>query len=989
MRGTGWLLLAALAFPAAADTNPVSPEAEEESPLGLASVRLPDLELVYQDPILTYLVPHAARTFLNSLAWQRRIFGWEPYDRTTVMLKDFSDYGNAGATPIPRNTVRFDIAPMSRAFETNPSSERMYSTMNHELVHLATTDMATAEDRRWRRFFRGKLYAQPQHPETLLYSYLTVPRFTVPRWYLEGSAVFMETWMGGGFGRAQGGYDEMVFRAMVRDAAPFHDPLALVSRGTRTDFQVGANAYLYGTRFFTYLAHAHSPEKVVAWLKRDEGSKRGYADQFEHVFGRTLEQGWDEWIAFERGFQERNLAEVRKHPVTPHRNLVPTAVGSSSRTHYDEATGILYGAFRYPGVVEHVGALDTRDGSLKVLADVKGAMLYSVTSFAYDPATRTAFYTADNLAFRDLMALDVASGRETMLLEDARVGEIVFNAKDKSLLGIRHQNGLATLVRIPHPYKEWNQVYTFPYGVVPAELDISPDGRLLSASVSEVTGDEFLRVWPLEALMKGDAKPLSEHSFGQSVPEGFVFSRDGRFLYGSSYFTGISNIFRYEVATGAVEAVSNAESGFFRPVPLADGRLVVLNFTGQGFVPAMIEPRVVKDVSAIRFLGAELAARHPVVTTWGVPPPSGVDYEKQVTGSGVYRPLRRLELQSAFPVLQGYKDSAGIGYHVDIGDPLGFAAIGITAAITPDSALSKDEYAHAEVTGRYQNWHGRLSWNRSDFYDLFGPTKRSRKGYAVVGGYSDFLIYDEPRKLELKTELAYYGKLDTLPDFQNVRAPVERLASAEAGLHYTFVRRSLGAVDDEKGLAWSAVASAEHANGETIPKFWAGLDFGLPLPFNHASIWSRSAVGAANGDRDDPLANFFFGGFKNNYVDSGRAIQRYRQYLSFPGFDIDEIGGRSFARQMVEVNLPPIVFANVGTPALHATWLRASVFGAALWTEPQDSGLRQRYNSVGAQADLRFSVLHWYDMTLSFGYAVGYRGSKRAGDEWMVSLKVM
>ena len=26
---------------------------------------------------------------------------------------------------------------------------------------------------------------------------LPVPRFNVPRWYLEGSAVFMETWMGG------------------------------------------------------------------------------------------------------------------------------------------------------------------------------------------------------------------------------------------------------------------------------------------------------------------------------------------------------------------------------------------------------------------------------------------------------------------------------------------------------------------------------------------------------------------------------------------------------------------------------------------------------------------------------------------------------------------------------------------------------------------------------------------------------------------------
>ena len=58
-------------------------------------------------------------------------------------------------------------------------------------------------------------------------------------------------------------------------------------------------------------------------------------------------------------------------------------------------------------------------------------------------------------------------------------------------------------------------------------------------------------------------------------------------------------------------------------------------------------------------------------------------------------------------------------------------------------------------------------------------------------------------------------------------------------------------------------------------------------------------------------------------------------------------------------------------------------------TDPANGTLRQRYATVGAQVDLSFTVLHWYDMTLSVGYASGYRGSTRAGDEWMVSLKIM
>ncbi len=286
----------------------------------MSYVETKDLRLIYFD-LVEYLVPHAVRTFTNSLAWQRRMFGWVPSEVTTVLLKDFSDYGGASDVAAPHNRLFFDIAPLSHAFETYPASERMYSLMNHELVHVVQGDIASRRTGAGAASSSARSTPQPQDPETLLYSYLTVPRFIAPRWYLEGGAVFMETWMGGGLGRAQGGYDEMVFRAMVRDDAHFYDPLGLVSRGTRVDFQVGANAYLYGTRFFTWLAYAYSPEKVVAWVRRDEGSERYYSDKFQHVFGMPLEQAWQDWIAFEHEFQRHNLAEVRKFPVTPHHQL--------------------------------------------------------------------------------------------------------------------------------------------------------------------------------------------------------------------------------------------------------------------------------------------------------------------------------------------------------------------------------------------------------------------------------------------------------------------------------------------------------------------------------------------------------------------------------------------------------------------------------------------------------------------------------------------
>jgi hypothetical protein len=962
----------------------------EESPVGLSRVDTSDLRLYYPEA-LSHLVPHAVRTFTNSMAWQRRMFGWVPHEPTIVALQDFSDYGNANAYAAPHGMLVFDVAPLSHAFETFPVSERMYSLMNHELIHVMSNDISSEEDRRWRRFFLGKVPVQRQNPESLWYSYLTIPRFTAPRWYLEGGAVFMETWMGGGLGRAQGGYDEMVFRAMVRDNAPFYDPLGLASRATQVDFQAGVNAYLYGTRFFTWLAYKYSPEKVLAWYRRDEGSKRYWSDQFEHVFGLPIERAWDDWIAFEKEFQRRNLAEVRKFPITPQRNLLGSAVGSVSRTYYDESTGILYGGFRYPGVVEHIGALNTRDGSVRQLADIKRAMLYRVTSFTYDPKSGTAFYTNDNrgyLSFRDLMSVNVRTGEVRTLMENGRIGEIVFNPADESLIGVRHENGYATLVRVPKPYDTWYRVHTFPYGEVPYDLDVSPDGRLLSSSVAEVNGDQYLRVWELARVLSGDLAPLSWFRFGQSVPESFTFSRDGRYLYGSGYYTGVSNIFRFEVATGAVEAVSNAETGLFRPVPLSDGRLVVLSYTGAGFVPAIIEPRPIQDVSAITFLGALVVEAHPVVKTWQVPPPSTVDDEKLTTPKGPYIPLRSLGLSNAYPVLQGYKDSAGIGYRVNFDDPLQYASLSITAAYTPTGDLPGNERGHVEIAGRYRFLNASLSWNKSDFYDLFGPTKRSRKGFA--GKVSDVweLYNDEPRKLDAYGELAYYDKIDTLPNAQNVETAFTRLATAEAGLRYTDVQRSLGAVDDEKGVHWALIYNGSHIPGEFAPQFRAELDLGLALPLGNSSVWLRSAAGAANGTRNSAIANFYFGGFGNNYVDS-RSVKRYRNYDSFPGFEINEISALNFVRATAELNLPPYVFESAGTPSLYVNWLRPSAFASGLVSDPGNSALRRNYASAGLQIDLRFSTLHWYEMTLSIGYAVGYRSGRRAGDEWMISLKIL
>ena len=145
-----------------------------------------------------------------------------------------------------------EIAPLSFAFETI-AGQRAHELPDEPRAGPTwpPSTRPRGSDRFFRGLFRGKVAPIAEQPETILYFYLTAPRVAAPRWYHEGIAVFLETWMAGGLGRAQGAYDEMVFRSMVRDGSRFYDPLGLVSEGTKIDFQVEVNSYLYGTRFMS------------------------------------------------------------------------------------------------------------------------------------------------------------------------------------------------------------------------------------------------------------------------------------------------------------------------------------------------------------------------------------------------------------------------------------------------------------------------------------------------------------------------------------------------------------------------------------------------------------------------------------------------------------------------------------------------------------------------------------------------------------------
>ena len=983
-----------------------------------------------------YILGHAGRCFHNAYQFHKKLFDYKPTGKVSLLIQDFGDYGNGGATAVPNNAISMGLSPFSYAFETSPAGERVFSMINHELVHVIALDNATKSDLFFRRLFMGKVGPSASNPISMIYSFWTNPRRYSPRWYHEGIAAYVETWMSGGLGLALGSYDEMVFRTKILEDGLIYSAQGLESEGVTSDFQGKTNSYLYGTRFMGFLAYTYSPEQMIEWVKRAKGSKAGFAGQFKNVFGKRINEVWDNWIEFERKWQTDNINTLNEYPVTEMTPITDKAIGSVSYAHHDEKRNCIYVAVNNPGKVPHLAKLDLESGKLSQLTDIKGAALFYVTSLTFDKENDILYFTTDNDSWRDLNSYNIVTKETKLLQKDFRTGDLAFNKSDKSIWGIKHLNGFSTIIKIDQtsddegeeelgPYGGWDQVYTFPYGHDIFDIDISPDGKLLSAAVSDLNGNQDLLFYDIEKLLNRNFEADTVFNFAVSSPQSFRFSEDGKYMYGTSFYTGVSNVFRVEVATQEISAMTNAVSGYFRPTEIDDDRLFAFNFTSKGFQPVYIQNKTVDDVSNISFLGNITVDKHPQLIDWTLPILSAdeLDMSTLITKEGKYESGKEMKLNHAYPIVVGYKNNFGIGYNFNISDPFNFKSLDFSISFTPKTwnnsllgerdedfvTLDDEELIHFSMQYKAGKYTISGAFNEAEFHDLFGPSQGSRKGARLGIFWNNNIKYDPPTVVNFNIGLSGFYGLDQSPEFQQILASGfnrNLFVNLSTSLSYSSTRSSLGATDSEKGIQATihgSMASSEGISTTTLdkqikfyPRVIASLNYGIQLPGKHFSLWLRTAAGSSFSKTLNPFTRFGFGAFGNNYVDY-QSTRQYRSPFSFPGvsYSADKILlGQRFAKATAEFVLPAIRFRKLGGFNFFANWIQPAIFSSILYTDDDNENLafigKNKMANVGAQLDLRMVTFSLNPSTLSFGYAKAWNldGDDSYG-EWMISLKLL
>lgn len=973
--------------------------------------------LTFFSKSLSQYIPHIVRQYEAGKALHAPVWGLgkDELQPPFIMLTDWEDDGNGGASPLPVNTIMIGMAPVNMSYYVTPNTERYSHLFRHEYTHIVMTDRPTAKDAAWRRLLGTKVVVNNQYPLTALWSYLTVPRWYAPRWYHEGIACGMETWLAGGLGRSLGGYDEMYFRTIVHDNERMSTVVGIESEGTTKDFQLGTNAYLYGTRFVNYLCLTYGYDRLIEFYNRTEGTSAFFATQFKKVYGRHLRDVWNEWQQYEREHQQQNLALIGQYPLTDVTRLNTTmkSYGSASPLVVDDSLQVAYTAVNYPGDFAHIERIDLRTGKRKKLTRIDGVMLYQTAYLTLDRRRQRLIWTDRNAALRGLCTLDLNTGKRTHE-KFRRMSNVVYDNANDCMYGLVSHEGVTYLVRNSADLKDMNVIYTFKFGVSVTDLDVSHDGTRLLMNIIGTRGQNSLIMFNVEDLENANFKYTTIYEQDDSNLTQFRFAEDDRSVVGCSYYTGVSNIWQIPLTTpspsgegrGGASLLSNVETGLFAPYLTKDSTIYAFEFTRDGMMPVKFRHKVLEDCNAIELLGQKVYDKNPqlkqlnkITSPWGG---RGGAFSEIYDSIKVYKPLREMQFRGAYPDISGFCDVKAwnrvtpvLGYNIALSDPLGLNALDVTVGISPWSNNAWKNKFHASLNWRYWNWTLTAAWNKTNFYDLFGPTQRSRKGYSVGIGYEYANQLQLPFSWSWGFNVNAYGDMDVLPLFQNVEVDkgIRSMQTLYAHIQASKMNNTLGAVMPERGYLFDLEAYTYLAGGRLFPSLTATYDCGTNLPFmRNTSGWLYLAAGQSFGDADSSLGNTYFGGFQNNYIDNG-SVFRYRQVSAMPGTEINAIKAHSFLKATAELNLQPLRFRNVGLLCLYPTFAQLSFFATDLAANPWGKHGFNNYVNVGTQLNVEVVLFNYMKTTWSIGYAHIFNqsssGLPKHSGEWLFSLKLL
>ncbi|NJN63771.1 MAG: hypothetical protein HC882_02080 [Acidobacteria bacterium] len=480
-----------------------------------------ELESAYLD--ISRILDHELTKRVPVILYQTQ----RDFQQTNVLLTEIPDAVGAFAEPFQNRLVMpIDDPP-----------DRRYVLARHELTHVFQFDILYADS--LRRALRG----------------------APPLWLMEGMASYI--------GDDEDSFDQMVIRdAVVNNLIPSVRQLDVLSFLT----------YRYGHAIFDFMEEEYGPERVRTFLFEFRRAllAQNLEKAFEDSFGLSVD-------AFDRQFA-RFLR----------RKYLPVLTGSRSPDEYGKEIGISRpGVFTFSPALspsgELVATLSNTSGlelDVVVLSAKDGEKIRNVTrgftnryeqivaeafegkrDLAWSPASDEVAFFVKKEQYTPLAVYDPLTGRRLGLYRMGEIASCASPAYSPDGTKVAFSGNLDGV---------WDLfTYDFATGAI---TNVTADSYYDSNPTWSADGSQivynrriglFEKVFAVDIGAKERKTQLTAGAASDLQP---ALSRDGKFVYFVSdrgrY--GVFNLHRLELATGAIERLTDLSGGAFSPVELPD-----------------------------------------------------------------------------------------------------------------------------------------------------------------------------------------------------------------------------------------------------------------------------------------------------------------------------------------------------------------------------------------------------------------------------------
>lgn len=577
-------------------------------------------------------------------------FQWKPWGRTEVVLTDTTDISNAFTSTLPYNYILLFLSVPTGDSTLNYYHDWLYDLFLHEYTHTLHLDM----------------YGGIVKPFRWILGRIVTPNGLTPGWVREGIAVQQESLTGRG--RSNNSFSEMMLRTdILNDQFLALDQMA----GLQFDWPAGNAAYIYGGKFWTYLADTYGQDKVVEFSKRYSDSMWLFSlnNKARHTFANKnfykLHGEWKEGLTQKYSKLKQELEAQGLTPLTD-LAFVPKAILAHPTLSPDGQT-VLYSKSdaHNKSEIRRIRLDGTGDERL-----YRGRI---GNQYSFSPDGKKVVFSSMGTykhyyKYYELFELDLETKKVKQVTSGERALHPDYSPDGKTILFVKNGLNSTQLALWDIQEKKVRLLGRAEPSVQFSNPRFSPDGKSIAASVWKNGKRDIY-------LFDSNGAQIAQITHDAAIDLAPQFSQDGSELFFSSDRSGITNIYRYRFASKQTQQVSKVLTGLFNP-SLANGKMLVEHYNGRGFDLKTFDyaPSSLTSVRSSKKRGKKKSASGDLEETGGenqVSPPSPQDMSLDLEPKK-YNPFKKLFIPRYIQPNVFFGDSVILTANIGSSDPLGW-----------------------------------------------------------------------------------------------------------------------------------------------------------------------------------------------------------------------------------------------------------------------------------------------------------------------------